>query len=53
MTHTANPVITTTASAAQHSSDCISVCSASFIPVPVIVTDPYSTEVSLLFHISP
>jgi peptide deformylase len=37
-THMANPVITATASAIQHSSGCISVCPASFIPVTVIVT---------------
>ena len=42
MTCMANPVITATASATQHSSGCISVCPASFVPVTV-VTDTHST----------
>jgi len=41
----ANAVITAT----WHSGGCISVRLASFIPV----TDPHSTEVGLLSHISP
>ena len=53
MTHMANPVITATAFATWHSSGCISVHPASFIPVTVIVTDPHSTKVGLLSHISP
>ena len=51
MTHTANPLITATASATWHGSGCISVCPASFIHVTLIVTDPHSTKVSP--HISP
>jgi len=43
-----NPVISATASATQHSSGCISVCPASFTHV----TDPHSTEVTSLSHIS-
>ena len=42
-THIDNPVIAATVSATQHSSGCISVCPASFIPFTVIVTDPHST----------
>jgi len=34
-----------------NSSGCIAVC-PSFIPAAVIVTDPYSTKVGLLSHIS-
>jgi len=52
-TSTANLFITATASATRHSSGCISLCPASFIPVTVIVTYPYSTKVGLLSHISP
>jgi len=52
MIRMANPVITATASATQHSSGCISVCPASFIPVTVIATDPHSTKFGLS-HISP
>jgi len=51
-THIDNPVIAATVSATQHSSGCISVCPASFIPVTV-VTDPHSAEVGLLSYISP
>jgi len=45
---TANPVITAT----QHSSGCMSVCPAAFIPVTVIVPDPHSPTLSSLSHIS-
>ena len=45
-TCTANPVITAT----WHSGGCIFVCPASFIPVTI--TDPHSTKVGLLSHIS-
>ena len=48
-----DPVTTATASATWHSSGCISVCTASFVPVTVIVTDPHCTKVGLLSHISP
>jgi len=51
MTRTANPVITVTASATQHSSGCIALCPASFMPVTV--TDRHSTKFSPLSHISP
>jgi len=51
-TCTANPIIAT-ASATQHSIGCISICPASFIPATVTVTDPHSTKVGLLSHISP
>jgi hypothetical protein len=41
-TQTANPYITATACATRHSSGCIAVCPASFIPV----TDPHSTNLT-------
>ena len=31
----------------------VAVCAAAFVPVSVIVTDPHSTNVSLISHISP
>jgi len=53
MTCTTNLKINATASATQHSSVCISVCPAFYTPVTVIVTEPHSTKVGLLSHISP
>ena len=48
----ASPVVSV-GSKTWHGSGCISICPASFIRVTVTVTDPHSTEVGSLSHISP